>query len=617
MITTHQQSFIRSEMSDVTLSNSTATGSPPTNPTIEPYTTDLNGVDQPTNNVSRDVLFWSLGILAMIVLAFRLWELGWHHMRHLFGLNATEKQQSYFATNRSTWWPWIKKHIIFAPLWKNRHNREIRLSSAVNVGTLPSRFHTVLLGFLFFSNLIFCLKLDYNDQNRYAVLADLRGRTGMLSAANMLVLVILAARNNPLIGLLRISFDTYNLLHRWIGRIAVVETLIHTLAWTIAEVASSGWTGVGYKIGNDPFIGYGTVGVVAMFLILISSPSIFRHAFYETFLNVHIISVLVMVVGIWRHYDIARLPQLPLIKGFFALWFCERATRVARAVWYNYRPKAGYTRATVEVIPAEACRVTLHLPTHISVKPGSHAYLRFPFIKWWDSHPFSIAWTKDNIIDPELPTVEKSSDSTVKRSKMTTDVSFIIHVQTGWTRHLYVRALKACPQLLSTPAIFEGPYQGNHSLDSYGTLLLFAGSSGISHQMPFLKHLICAHEAGTVATRRITLVWIIRDIETLEWVRPWMTEILALRSRKEVLKIKMFVTRPNNPREISSPSAQVQMFPGRPNVKTLMETAVKERVGAMCVTVCGPGSLADNVRAAVRDVQEVGVVDFIEESFTW
>jgi len=96
-----------------------------------------------------------------------------------------------------------------------------------------------------------------------------------------------------------------------------------------------------------------------------------------------------------------------------------------------------------------------------------------------------------------------------------------------------------------------------------------------------------------------------------------MDEILKLPSRKEVLTIKLFITRPNNPREIVSPSNTVQMYPGRPNVRLLTETVVKERVGAMCVTVCGPGSLADNVREAVRDVQEVGVVDFIEESFTW
>ena len=96
-----------------------------------------------------------------------------------------------------------------------------------------------------------------------------------------------------------------------------------------------------------------------------------------------------------------------------------------------------------------------------------------------------------------------------------------------------------------------------------------------------------------------------------------MDEVLRLPSRRSVLTIKLFITRPKSPREICSPSATVQMFPGRPNIKLLMETEVKERIGAMCVTVCGPGGLADNVREAVRNVQEVGMVDFIEESFTW
>ena len=90
-----------------------------------------------------------------------------------------------------------------------------------------------------------------------------------------------------------------------------------------------------------------------------------------------------------------------------------------------------------------------------------------------------------------------------------------------------------------------------------------------------------------------------------------------MEGRRDILTIKLFITRPKNPREIISPSATVQMFPGRPNVGLILGNEVKEQVGAMCVTVCGPGGLADNVREAVRGVQDQGVVDFIEESFTW
>ncbi len=42
-----------------------------------------------------------------------------------------------------------------------------------------------------------------------------------------------------------------------------------------------------------------------------------------------------------------------------------------------------------------------------------------------------------------------------------------------------------------------------------------------------------------------------------------MTEILAMEKRRDILKILLFVTRPKSTKEIHSPSATVQMFPGR------------------------------------------------------
>jgi hypothetical protein len=95
--------------------------------------------------------------------------------------------------------------------------------------------------------------------------------------------------------------------------------------------------------------------------------------------------------------------------------------------------------------------------------------------------------------------------------------------------------------------------------------------------------------------------------------------VLSLPKRREVLCVNLFVTRPSGQAsDIVSQSRSVRMFPGRPNVRTLLRKEVAEQMGAMCVTVCGPGSLADDVRQAVREVQDEGtVVDFLEESFTW
>ena len=79
------------------------------------------------------------------------------------------------------------------------------------------------------------------------------------------------------------------------------------------------------------------------------------------------------------------------------------------------------------------------------------------------------------------------------------------------------------------------------------------------------------------------------------------------------------------------------MYPGRCNPRVVLGREVERRVGAVGVTVCGPGAFADDVRDAVRWVGsgnggagagagaglsrgEGGgdpVCDFVEESFTW
>ncbi|KAB8294760.1 hypothetical protein EYC80_006722 [Monilinia laxa] len=593
---------------DVTATEATAQ---PTN-TIGMFATDLNGVNQNVNDLLRDVLWWCLGIMAMSILVFRMLHRAQSHIRHMTGMNSNANQQRYFQLNRSSWWK-VKKHLLYAPLWSKRHNREFKLSSAVNMGTLPSRWHALLLIVYLSMNVAYTLVLDYSRENQYSIVAELRGRSGVLAVCNMIALVILAGRNNPLIGWLQISFDTYNLLHRWMGRIVVLESLVHTSCWAYVQHADSGFSGVWEKLMHDPFCSYGMVGTAAFVFILLTSPSPVRHAFYETFLNVHIILAAVAIAGVWIHCDIPSLPQKPYIRAVAFLWVADRVFRLVRLVWCNYSTK-GWTTASIEAMPGDACRVTMHLPKKLHVKPGSHAYLRFEKLNFWESHPFSIAWVAHRPLLPdELPSNEKK----LLLERQTTDISFVIHAQTGLTRRLFDAAKLESPRALKLKAAFEGPYAGHHSLDSYGHAVLFAGSSGITHQIPYVQHLIQGFNDGTIATKKVLLVWIIRDVEHLEWVRPWMDEILRMQGRRDILTIKLFVTKPKNPKEIHSPSATVQMLPGRPNINLLLQSEVREQIGAMCVTVCGPGALQDSIREAVREVQEDGVVDFIEESFTW
>jgi len=69
----------------------------------------------------------------------------------------------------------------------------------------------------------------------------------------------MAGRNNPFINLLNISFDTFNLLHRWFGRIVVLQALAHTLAYALGSAHGSSWSATMASItvpGQMKFYGF-------------------------------------------------------------------------------------------------------------------------------------------------------------------------------------------------------------------------------------------------------------------------------------------------------------------------------------------------------------------------
>ena len=256
-------------------------------------------------------------------------------------------------------------------------------------------------------------------------------------------------------------------------------------------------------------------------------------------------------------------------------------------------------------------------------------FITIPSVGLWTSHPFSLAWSAESgtaAEDPEkgevaVDDVLNKPATTVQTTNVLgfskTVVSAIIRRRDGFTQQLFKKATASPSGRFVANAFVEGPYGGQHSLHSYGTVVLFAGGVGITYQIPYIRDLLISHVSGTVAVRRISLIWVIQTPEALEWIRPWMTSILALERRRDVLRIQLFVTKPRSAKEIHSPSATVQMFPGRPNIDTLVQMETQNQVGAMAVSVCGPGHLADDVRRCVRKRQSSANIDFIEESFSW
>ena len=588
-----------------------------------PYTHGLTGVDIPLDDELTYILWICISILLGVILIVRFGQMANAHLRHLLNLNTGSLQQAYWSQDRTTMWPKIKKNLLYAPLWRKRHNSEIQLSRALNVGTLPSRLHTVILTTYLLSNLVYCLVLDYSNP-RAEILAELRGRTGHLAIVNMVPLVVLAGRNSPFIPLLRISFDTYNLFHRWFGRVVALQAFAHTIAWAMNDYTAKGSKGISEGLREDAFLGYGLVGTVAMAALMLHSPSFIRHAFYETFLHIHQFLAIAAIVGVKIHCKLGVLPGESYINWVIALWVLERAARLFRLVYHNLSPRS-VTKVTIEALEGretDACRVTIDMARPWKFKPGSHLYLYLPSVSFWMNHPFSIAWSDTREvfsldIDSEKLPQRKQSVADFSTHQPTT-MSLIIAKRTGMTARIYDKARASTTRSITTYGLVEGPYGGLDSLHSYGTVVLFAAGVGITHQIGHVRELLEGHAAGTVATQKIVLVWSVKNTDTLEWIRPWMDHILQMENRKQVLKVLLFVTKPRSAREVVSKSETVQMYPGRCNPGVILGREVVTRCGAMGVTVCGPGAFADEVRGAVREVVDTGAtVDFVEESFTW
>ena len=559
---------------------------------------------------------WACIVGVMLVYRWSLHLL--HHIRRMANLNnssASDNRQRYFSTPNEEW-ARFKRWFVVAPLLRKRHHREFKLSAALNVGTLPGRAQTFMLVGYLVMNIVTCvMNINWNGDT-VTWLGDACDRTGTLSVLNMIPLFVLAGRNNPLIWLLGISFDTYNLIHRWVGRIVVLEACAHGAFWmaeTIVEDPQSGWASIA-EYAKQPYgmILTGFIGVGAFIVILLQSPSIVRHAFYETFLHVHIILAIVSIVVVWIHLE--GLPhQTQLLLPAILCWAAERFVRIYLLIRNNIR--GGVTKAEVEALPGDAVRVTLRIAKPWKFKPGQHVYLYMPSVGLWTSHPFTLAWSQEvNGVNGEkqLPVARQDMLGTSKALSM----SLIIRRRTGFTDRMFTKAERSPAGKYVTTAFVEGPY-GSQSFQSYGTVMLFAAGVGITHQVPHVRDLVAAYANGTCATRRITLIWVIQSPEHLEWIRPWMTQILGMEKRRDILRIMLFVTRPRSTKEIHSPSSSVQMFPGKPDVGALIDKEQQVQVGAMAISCCGTGGLSDDLRRSMRERCQQTEIDFFEEAFSW
>jgi len=176
----------------------------------------------------------SLASLVFAIAVYRFALSGVRYLRTITSFN--NSTQNYFRVP-NPWFSTAKEYVLYAPLFRSRHMRELQLFRRWGMGVLPTRLQTLFLIGLIGMNVGLCVAgIGWSQAGTEVISVHLRNRTGTLAVVNLIPLVIMAGRNNPLIKMLNVSFDTFNMAHRWFGRIMVAEAVAHTVAWAVEKV---------------------------------------------------------------------------------------------------------------------------------------------------------------------------------------------------------------------------------------------------------------------------------------------------------------------------------------------------------------------------------------------
>ncbi|KAK0463606.1 ferric reductase like transmembrane component-domain-containing protein [Desarmillaria tabescens] len=463
-------------------------------------------------------------------------------------------------------------------------------------------------------------------------------RLGVMSFVLMPLLMLTAGRMNFLVWMTHWSYDSWNIFHRWIGRLALVFAVLHTVLYLVyAHLVGRLWVNFSKLYWNCGFV------ALAMYLVLSSFPSarFIRRMSYEVFLVGHVLSTVVCLVVLFYHTLWRFANEWLYITILY--WAIDRLSRAFKVT--SLLPLSGTLTDYGTVM-----RLDVYLPKDVRIRPGQFAHLRFPEVRYMESHPFSIAAnnhcdsvegkvsgykhgnrTHDTEWSPLIPSEERTECSSHKA------VSFIIRPYDGMTRPLYelLAAKESVNRSISVKVYMEGPYGHEHDLKEHTSVLLLAGGVGISFTLPYLLNW-----STIVALRenkpKLRAVWIVRSLMEVDSV----LDLLESLDGEAKESVEIWYTGQEEDLEAhaeasAAPSLWVPWIPrvrfGRPRMEELTSQALNvgeiespslgllgSYVCLLWRSACGPGGMLDHCRFVVERMMfpTAARIHYVEEAST-
>jgi hypothetical protein len=182
----------------------------------------FTGVDQPANYLFVHLLLAATLMVVLLMLGAQQLKTVYHNRRRTSTIESCQ-DQAYSQRHRYPIRYLFKKYFLYTSLQQNRQKRGSE--GGRNTSITPTLPKVVAISIYCLSNIIFCLFTPAQPLPQQ--LAKIRGRSGTLAVFNLILTVLFALRNNPFIWLLNISYDTFNLFHRWIARLVILQSTAH------------------------------------------------------------------------------------------------------------------------------------------------------------------------------------------------------------------------------------------------------------------------------------------------------------------------------------------------------------------------------------------------------
>ncbi|KFY17909.1 hypothetical protein V492_00289, partial [Pseudogymnoascus sp. VKM F-4246] len=170
----------------------------------------------------------------------------------------------------------------------------------------------IILGYLLVFSLVAIVYKTYitpvkgtNLFNTRTGMAGFSDRIGILAYALTPLSVLLSSRESMLSLVTGISYQHFNFLHRWVGRIIFVQSFLHTLAWTIVEgKLYQPQPSVFQTFIAEPYIIWGCFAMLFItFLYVFSLRRVIQWTGYEFFKKSHYVVASLYIGACWGHWD--------------------------------------------------------------------------------------------------------------------------------------------------------------------------------------------------------------------------------------------------------------------------------------------------------------------------